>query len=100
MSFDIYSNKPKLVDSKLIKYYNEKNKALEVKEPEIVQVIEEETITDKIYKCIKEFIIENYGFVILFSLILLLLYVRYIEVSKKKKKIKEMLVNNYELEDI
>ena len=70
MSFDIYSNKPKLVDSKLIKYYNEKNKALEVKEPEIVQVIEEETITDKIYKCIKEFIIENYGFVILFSLIL------------------------------
>jgi len=100
MSFDIYSNKPKLVDSKLIRYYNEKNKALEVKEPEIVQVIEKETLTDKIYECMKEFIIENYGFVILFSLILLLLYVRYIEVKKKKGKIKEMLESNYELEDI
>jgi hypothetical protein len=100
MSFDIYSNKPKLVDSKLIRYYNEKNKANEVKEPEVVPVIEKETITDKIYEYIKEFIIENYGFVILFSLILLLLYVRYIEVKKKKKKIKEMLETNYDLEDI
>jgi hypothetical protein len=102
MSFDIYSNKPKLVDSKLIKYYNQKNKAAieEVKEPEVIEVIEEETIQDKILKCIKEFMIENYGFVILFSLIILLLYVRYIEVSKKKKKIKEMLEANYDLEDI
>lgn len=99
MSFDIYSNKPKLVDSKLIKYYNEKNKVVEVKEPEVVPVIEEETIQDKILKYMKEFIIENYGFVILFTLILLLLYVRYIEVSKKKKKIKEMLESN-EGEDI
>jgi hypothetical protein len=94
MSFDIYSNKPKLVDSKLIKYYNEKNKVVEVKEPEVVPVVEEETIQDKILKYMKEFIIENYGFVILFTLILLLLYVRYIEVSKKKKKIKEMLESN------
>ena len=100
MSFDIYSNKPKLVDSKLIKYYNEKNKAVvEVKEPDVVEVIEE-TIQDKIYEYMKKFIIENYGFVILFSLILLLLYVRYIEVSKKKKKIKEMLEANNALEDI
>ena len=99
MSFDIYSNKPKLVDSKLIKYYNEKNKVVEVKEPEVVPVIEEETIQDKILKYMKEFIIENYGFVILFTLILLLLYVRYIEVSKKKKKIKELLESN-EGEDI
>lgn len=100
MSFDIYSNKPKLVDSKLIKYYNEKNKAVvEVKEPDVVEVIEE-TIQDKIYEYMKKFIIENYGFVILFSLILLLLYVRYIEVSKKKKKIKEMFEANNALEDI
>jgi hypothetical protein len=94
MSFDIYSNKPKLVDSKLIKYYNEKNKVVEVKEPEVVPVVEEETLQNKILKYMKEFIIENYGFVILFTLILLLLYVRYIEVSKKKKKIKEMLESN------
>jgi hypothetical protein len=99
MTFDIYSNKPKLVDSKLIKYYNEKNKPVEVKEPEVVQVVEEETIQDKILKYMKEFIIENYGFVILFTLILLLLYVRYIEVSKKKQKIKAMLKSN-EGEDI
>lgn len=94
MSFDIYSNKPKLVDSKLIKYYNEKNKVVEVKEPEVVQVIEEETPQDKILKYIKDFIIENYGFVILFTLILLLLYVRYIEVSKKKKKLKKIIESN------
>ena len=94
MSFDIYSNKPKLVDSKLIKYYNEKNKVVEVKEPEVVPVIEEETPQDKILKYIKDFIIENYGFVILFTLILLLLYVRYIEVNKKKKKLKQIIESN------
>ena len=94
MSFDIYSNKPKLVDSKLIKYYNEKNKVVEVKEPEVVPVIKEETPQDKILKYIKDFIIENYGFVILFTLILLLLYVRYIEVNKKKKKLKQIIESN------
>lgn len=94
MSFDIYSNKPKLVDSKLIKYYNEKNKVVEVKEPEVVPVVEEETPQDKILKYIKDFIIENYGFVILFTLILLLLYVRYIEVNKKKKKLKQIIESN------
>lgn len=95
MTFDIYSNKPKLVDSKLIRYFNEKNKAVEVKEPEVAEVVEE-TFTDKILVYMKEFVLENYGFVILFSLILLLLYVRYIEVNKKKKKIKEIIENEDE----
>ena len=35
-----------------------------------------------------EFIKENYGFVLIITLLIILLYVRYIEVSKKKKNIK------------
>lgn len=95
MSFDIYSKKPKLVEPKLLKYYNDKNKEIEMKEMALKQELDkpiekEDTITDTIMKCIKEFIIQNYGFVLLFTLIFILLYVRYIEVKNKKKKLKEI----------
>lgn len=39
---------------------------------------------------IKEFIRDNYGFLILLVLIIILLYIRYIEVLKRKEKINQM----------
>ena len=98
MSFDIYSKRPKLVEPKLLKYYNDMNKEVEMKEMALKQEMEkkevemkEDTFSNKILECIKNFVIENYGFVILFTLISLLLYVRYIEVKRKKEKIKQLL---------
>jgi hypothetical protein len=107
MSFDILSKKPKLVDLKLVKYYNEKLKMRDIqdkiKQDEIIkqQEIDElnnkpiETIMKRIGITILDFIKENYGFVILVFLLVILLYVRYIEVYKRKQKIKE-LINNAE----
>jgi hypothetical protein len=43
-----------------------------------------------ILNSIKEFIRDNYGFLILLVLIIILLYIRYIEVLKRKEKINQM----------
>ena len=73
MSFDSNIKKPKLVESKLVNYYNNKIKAIELK-----QQLETESIK------------ANYGFVLLISLIIILLYIRYIEVTRRKKQLKEL----------
>jgi hypothetical protein len=101
MSFNTYIRKPRLVDNRLIEYYKDKFQKEELKEQikhenikqELPVIIEEpqELWYDKYVEHIKCFIKENYGFVIISTLIIILLYVRYIEVKKRKKKMKEII---------
>ncbi len=96
MSFNIYIKKPNLVDNKLIDFYINKIKEEDLKEEIIRENIKQEEVIvcddvkltnwyDKYIEHIKNFIKENYGFVIITSLIVILLYVRYIEVKRRKK---------------
>lgn len=104
MSFDSYNNKPRLVEKKLIKFHTNKIKNIEIdkqiKEDIVIkEKIElEEIKANKWYnKCltiILNFIKENYGFVLIVTLLLILLYVRYLEVEKRKAKIKEIRYKN------
>jgi hypothetical protein len=103
MSFDSYNKKPKLVETKLVKYFNDKFKQKEIK----AKIEQEDLIkqggdlkggqndSQPLYKKIGtniwEFFKENYGFFILSFLIILLLYVRYIEVSRRKEKMKNII---------
>ena len=100
MSFSTEIKKPKLVENKLIKYYNDKNRQKELKikinqeEVQKKQIQQEannipvEPIYKKILNPVWEFIKENYGFFIVVTLISILLYVRYIEVCRRKNKMK------------
>jgi hypothetical protein len=110
MSFNSY-RKPRLVEPKLSKYYIDKikdkeNKSKIAQEEVTKQKMELELLNQpaepfhkKISNYIYEFIIENYGFVIMISLLAILLYVRYIEVNKRKAQLKEVVdkmnVENY-----
>ena len=103
------NNKPKLVESKLVKYYYNKNRVTDIKQNDIKQTdikqqlqitnpIEEYNIPiKKWYSDIVEyswdFIKNNYGFVLISSLLIILLYIRYIEVTKRKDKIKDIINN-------
>lgn len=92
MSFNY--KKPKLVEKKFIKYYkNIMDK--QIQEEEIIKFEQSNIIPfhKKILNYIKDFIFDNYGFVILMTLITILLYVRYLEVNKRKQRIKELLNN-------
>lgn len=89
MSFDIYNKKPKLIEPKILRYYNEKiqNKN-KIKQDEIITNANAEPWYKNTCGCIGSFIKNNYGFFLIVFLILLLLYVRYIEVNNRKKKMK------------
>ena len=103
MSFNIDIKNPKLVENKLIKYYNDKKSQKELK----IKLVEEELqkknleidannipvepIYKKLLNPVWMFIKENYGFFIIITLILILLYVRYIEVCKRKNKMKDII---------
>lgn len=96
MSFDIYNKKPKLVESRILRHYNEKLRTKEIKEKikqEEVNLasIVPDTWYKKMLKDIYQFIKDNYGFFLIIGLILLLLYVRYIEVNRRKKKMKNVI---------
>ena len=92
MSFNSIK-KPRLVESKLVNYYNNKNKIIENKE-----VIEKTDLSNKWYKKLLDntilFVKNNYGFVVLSLSIIILLYIRYIEVNRRKNKIKELYNNS------
>lgn len=102
MSFNTDIKKPKLVENKVIKYYNNKKnqKELKIKLAEEIQKknleiesknIPVEPVYKKLLNPVWEFIRENYGFFIIIILILILLYVRYIEVCKRKNKMKDVI---------
>jgi hypothetical protein len=112
-----YKLKPQLVPSKLKKYF--RNKILKEKDlannipkdlakdlanniPKDLSKDLENNINEPLYKIIYNNILqfskENYGFMVLLILIIILLYVRYIEVLKRKDKIKK-LEKQLELED-
>lgn len=112
MSFDSYNKKPRLVDKKIVRYYNdhyrqkdqlEKFKQEEVVKQQLQQQVQEiappqETFTTLCYNSFMDFIKENYGFVILFTLLFVLLYVRYIEVSRRKEKMRN-IIDKINIED-
>jgi len=103
MSFNSNTKKPKLIEPKLSKYYIEKNKQKElmeqIKKQDILKQEElsiQQTILPipwyKIYILnLWNFIKENYGFFLIITLIIILLYVRYIEVNNRKNKMKKVL---------
>ena len=106
MSFNS-SKKPKLVETKLSKYYiNKLNKQKNIQEQlnkEIELVIPAEDslykkIINYLYDCIiyiyiytRQSIINNYGFIFIISLLIILLYVRYIEVDNRKIKMQKLI---------
>lgn len=110
MSFNSY-RKPRLVEPKLSKYYIDKIKEKEIKakiaqEEVIKQKIDMEILNQpaepfhkKVTNYIYDFIMENYGFFIMISLLGILLYVRYIEVNKRKAQLKEV-VEKMQMENI
>ena len=106
MSFNSYK-KPKLVETKLSKYYiNKLHKQKNIQEQlnkEIELVIPAEDslykkIINYLYDCIiyiyiytRQSIINNYGFIFIISLLIILLYVRYIEVDNRKIKMQKLI---------
>jgi predicted PurR-regulated permease PerM len=76
----VKKEKPRLIPHKMLNYFNH------LKEEEIKK--QQGGALNDIINSIKEFIKTNYGFVIIVALILVLLYVRYLEVNRRKEKIK------------
>ena len=86
-----YYKKPNLVEPKLAKYFINKINEQQTKLAQEAIKVEEETIFKKYLMNIYEFIYNNYGFVLIISLLVILLYVRYLEVSRRKSKMKKII---------
>jgi hypothetical protein len=87
-----YYKKPKLVEPKLAKYFINKINEQQTKiAQDALLKVEEETIFKKYLMKIYDFIYNNYGFVLINSLLIILLYVRYVEVSRRKSKMKKII---------
>ena len=102
MSFN-NPKKPRLVESKLSQYYINKIKDKEAKIKMDNDLMEKQKIElellnqpkEPFYKKILDKIINfikiNYGFMIMISLLIILLYIRYIEVNKRKVQMQEIM---------
>ena len=86
-----YYKKPNLVEPKLAKYFINKINEHQNKLAQEAIKVEEETIFKKYLMNIYDFIYNNYGFVLIISLLIILLYVRYVEVSRRKSKMKKII---------
>ena len=92
-----YYKKPKLVEPKLAKYFinkiNEQQTKIAqealLKQEAILKA--EDTIFKRYLMEIYDFTYNNYGFVLIISLLIILLYVRYLEVSRRKSKMKKII---------
>ena len=109
MSYYIYKSKPKLIEDKILKNYYEKLKKKYIISPENINKLIDNPIDNPIDKPIDNpinnkwyyklllyiwnIIKEYYGFFTIMTLLTILLYVRYIEVNKRKDKIKYLLEN-------
>jgi hypothetical protein len=95
----IFTKKPQLVEKNLKNFYINKLKLNTIKQ----ENVESKTEFFKswfiyFFQIIFDFIKINYGFVLLFGLITILLYIRYIEVNKRKERIKKF-ITKYENND-
>jgi hypothetical protein len=79
MSFIESTQKPNLVEVKIIDRINKVQKLI---------AIQNITFSQQVYKKIKKIFIENICSLFIFVLLICLLYFRYTEVREKKKKIK------------
>ena len=103
MIYELSNKSPKLVEKQLKNYYINKIKLNNIKELKLLKENELKNsnyfidyikiLYNYILNYIIEFIKEYYGFVLLFSLIIILLYIRYIEINNRKKKIKKIINN-------
>lgn len=96
MSFNSYNTRPQLVERKVAKYLNEKLKQKDLLNQIKTQEVELQNIKPDVWynKCLEtmwNYIKENYGFFLLVTLIITLLYVRYLEVSRRKEKMKQII---------
>jgi hypothetical protein len=110
MSFNSYK-KPKLVETKISKYYinklEKKNKINIIEDQKLnndAELVIHKKITKYlsdgiryIYNNTRQTIFDNYGFIFIMSLLVILLYVRYIEVNNRKNKMQKIIDNiNYD----
>jgi len=87
MSFIESTQKPKLVEEKMIERINKVQKLLAEQNITFIQQFTQQ-FTQQLYKRLSNFIIKHIGCLIVIILLISLLYFRYSEVQDKKKKIK------------
>ena len=81
MSYFLHKFKPELIDLELLKYYNNKMK------DKYVIIDNKNIFKNNIFNIFKEY----YGIIIFIILFIILLYIRYIEVSRRRDKINKIL---------
>ena len=97
MSISLHKSKPNLIDLKLLKSYNNKIKnkytiQANPTEPPVNYLWENIIyLKNFLLNILKENIKEYFGIIIFIILFIILLYIRYIEVNKRKAKVQKIL---------